>query len=140
MKYLVIFFLVLITFSAGSANGLPHGSEFQASLTRALKDQDREAFYKLVCFDGCDKDWVKTNKQRFEDLFKEAASSPKFTGSIGGWGGKIVQPLPTQTYNIPLAAAYLLHVTPGATMNVALGMKDGELRVACLVLKVEVTK
>jgi hypothetical protein len=141
MKYLASFVLVLLTYSSVLAGGLPNESEFQASLTRALKAQDREAFYKLVCFDGVDKNWEKANKEIIEDLFTQAANSPGFTGSIGSSGANIPQPMSTQRYNLPLIAAYLIHIAPGTTMNIPLGLKDGQLKVVCLVSKpVETTQ
>lgn len=137
MKSLPALFLLLITCATVLAEGLPNEKEFQASLTQALKDQNREAFYKLVCFDGADKNWMKSNKQVFEVLFQEAKKYPNFTGSISAGKARILQPLSTQRFNLPLVAAYLMHISQGETVNLPLGLKDGELKVVCTILRAE---
>lgn len=135
MRTLTSLIIILIGCTSAFAGNLPNEKAFQASLTNALRGQDHEAFYKLVCFDGVDKNWEKGNKQVFEVFFKQAVKTPRFTGSIGAWGGKISQPPPTQCYNLPLVAAYLMNFAPGESINLPLGLKGDQLKVLCVVLK-----
>ena len=112
-------------------------AQFIDAVTKALRTQDREAFYKLVCFDRLDADWIANNKRIFEDYFKEARSAPSFTGSIRNGTAFLSSTLPTQEYNQPIIGTYLMHIAPETAMNIPICMKDGAFRIASLMLKPE---
>jgi len=135
MKIPALLIIIMLGYTSVFAGSQPDKKAFQESLTNALRNQDHEAFYKLVCFDAVDKNWEKSNKQVFEVLFEQAEKTPRFTGSIAAWGGYISQPLPGQRYNLPLAAAYRMNFALGESFNLPLGVKDGQLKVLCVVLK-----
>jgi len=108
---------------------------FVKAMTAALKSQDHDAFYNLVCFDSLDEDWVANNKMVFGCYFNQAKDTPNFTGSIEHTAPTSSSSLPTQEYNMSVVARYLIHIAPGTTMNIPLGVKNGEFRVACIRLK-----
>lgn len=129
-----IFFSIFWICSACCAGDVDE-SQFVKAITTALRNQDRDAFYELVCFEKLDKDWIATNKAIFEINFREAKSTPSFEGSISRSLESINAPMPTLKYNCSVTAAYLMHIAPGTTMNIPLCLNNGEFKVACKMLR-----